>query len=162
MSEINNTPSNTTLNAVITEALEQQKKRADLLELALTEAEGKAKELEEALACSKNREEFLGSHVTKWASEWQRAKTIIEAMWEDKTDDDLEEMEERLAELFEIEFTEEVEVTLTITYSGRVTIKKGADLGDLCLEDEPAWDVNLELDGDTIGNLTLDGTDYDY
>jgi hypothetical protein len=164
MSEINNTPSNTTLNAVITEALEQQKKRADLLELALTEAEGKAKELEEALACSKNREEFLGSAVTKWATEWQKAKTLLEASFEeDGVDtDNLGYSAGRLVELFEIEFTEEVEVTLTITYSGRVTIKKGADLGDLCLEDEPAWDVNLELDGDTIGNLTLDGTDYDY
>lgn len=120
--------------------------------------------LTEALACSKNREEFLGSAVTKWATEWQKAKALLEASFEeDGVDtDELGHSTSRLVELFEIEFTEEVEVTLTITYSGKVVVPKGADLGNLVMESGPDYDVNVELDGDTIGNLSLEGTDYDY
>jgi hypothetical protein len=175
---MNITPSNATLNAVIAEALEQQKKRADTLELALAEAEAQVKQGKEVWDANselllkaneeierlKNVVEYTGAHLKSWAEKWQRAKTLFEAsIEEDGVDtDNLGYSTGRLVELFEIDFTEEVEVTVTITYSGTVTVPKGAEMGDLCLEVEPDWDVNVELDGDTVGNLTLQGTDYDY
>lgn len=188
--EINNTPSNTTLNAVIAEALEQQKKRADVLELALTEAEekigrgreayetraeqvrrlreelteveGKVKEFEEALTASKNREEFLAAAVNKWSRSWEAVREQLTEFFEDGVLMAGSRLDDYLIEEFEIQTEEEVEVTLTITYSGKVTIPKGADLGNLVMESEPDYDVNLVLEGDTIGNLTFDRTEYDY
>ncbi len=162
MSEINNTPSNTTLNAVIAEALEQQKKRADTLELALTEAEARAKELEGELEGARNTIRFTGEHLEKWASQWQSVKSELTEYWEQEDFSDGTAFGQYLIETFEIETEEEVKVTLTITYSGKVKVAKGAELGDLCLEVSPDNEVTLELDGESVGDLTLDGTDYDY
>jgi hypothetical protein len=119
--------------------------------------------LTEALACSKNREEFLGSAVTKWASEWQKAKTLLEASFEeDGVDtDNLGYSAGRLVELFEIEFTEEVEVTFTMKWASTITIKKGADLNDLEVESSLPYELAVTLDGETH-HLGTDYEEFDY
>lgn len=133
-------------------------------ELVMTDDQIRIKHLEARIA---ELEEFGSRHiaaVNEWQKKWERAAMLFEASLEENgvDTDDLSENDRALVEMFGIEFTEEIEVTLTITYSGSITVKKGADLDDLCLEDEPAWDVNIELNGDTVGNITLDGTEYDY
>ena len=134
----------------------------DLTALTIEGLTAYAVELEEAVKASKNREEFLAASVVKWSKSWEAVKEQLTEFFEDGSLNEGSPLDDYLIEEFEIVTTEEVDVTLTITYSGRVTIQKGADLGDLCLESSPDYDVNVELDGDTIGNLTLDGTDYDY
>ena len=131
---------------------------------ALDDANKANAELREALEASKNREAFLSASVTKWATEWQRAKALLEASFEEEgvDTDNLGYSMERLVEMFEIEFTEVVHVTYTVTYSGMVTVKKGTEVSDLECESEPDYDLNVEVDGDTVGNLTLDHAEFEY
>lgn len=161
MSEINNTPSNTTLNAVTLEALEQQKKRADTLELALTEAEAKVKEFEEALACSKNREEFLGASVVKWSNSWEKVKDRLTEFYEDGTLTEGVPLDDYLIEEFEIEIDEEVEITYRASWSRTITIKKGYDLDDLELDRELPDDLKLTINGEAH-YLGRDSAEFEY
>jgi hypothetical protein len=160
--EINSNENNSTAQNLIAEALEQQKKRADVLELALTEAEGKVKQFEEALTASKKREETLAASVDYWANQWRGVEAALTEFFEDGTLTEGVPLDDYLIETFDIQTTEVVEVTLTITYSGMATIPKGADMTNFTMEASPDYDVNIELEGDIVGNLTFQATDYDY
>ena len=67
----------------------------------------------------------------------------------------------RLVELFEIEFTEEVEVTFTMKWASTITIKKGADLNDLEVESSLPYELAVTLDGETH-HLGTDYEEFDY
>ena len=60
--------------------------------------------------------------------EWTKEE-LSEIFWE--------ELAEKLG--LDLVQTEEVEVTFTITYSGTVTIPKGADVEELMIDDLPSW-----------------------
>jgi hypothetical protein len=102
---------------------------------------------------------LVGETETKWAHIQNRLDQFMTKGLINEGEDDLSDY---LIETFELATTEEHEVTLTITYSGTIVTKKGAELGDLCLEREPSWSANVEIDGEIVGELSLDGTDYDY
>lgn len=137
-------------------------KREAVLLQVIEDLERQLEDLKVFWEASKNREETLNASVEYWARQWRAVVSDLTDFYEDGTLMAGSRLDDYLIETFDIETTEEVSVTLTITYSGKVTIPKGADLGNLVMESEPDYDVNLELEGDTIGNLTLDGTDYDY
>lgn len=143
---------------ILVETLEAWKERASLLERAL-------KERETELSTAREGEALWKRSSEGWAERFNKARTLFEAsLTEDGVDtDNLGYSTGRLVELFEIEFTEEVEVTFTVTYSGTVTVPKGADLGDLVAEDGNfEYAVNVELNGDTVGSLTHDNEEFDY
>ena len=106
--------------------------------------------------------EYTGEHLKSWAEKWARAKTLFEAsLEEDGVDtDNLGHSTSALVDLFEIEFTEEVFITATVTYSGTLTLPKGYDLYDLSLEDL-GYALDVTLNGDVIGDITYDSTDFD-
>ena len=139
-------------------------KREAVLLQVIEDLERQLKDSADSVELWKSATERLKAEMASWSEKWYRAKTLFEAsIEEDGVDtDDLSENMNALVQMFGIEFTEEVYLTVTVTYSGTVTVPKGAEMGDLCLEVEPDWDVNVELDGDTVGNLGLQGTDYDY
>ena len=115
----------------------------------------------------KNVVEYTGEHLKRWADDWEKVRSFIQVSInrEDWSASELEEpFWEELAEMLNLDLnlTEEVEVTFTATWSGTVTVKKGADLDGLRAVRALEWDFNVGLDGDTVGNLTLDGTDFDY
>jgi hypothetical protein len=141
MSEINNQPTLATTEELIAEVTR----------------------LTEALSASKTQIEFLGAHLEKWSKSWEAVETALEVFLEDGLINEGEDaLSDYLIETFDLSTTEEHEVTLTITYSGTIVTKKGAELGNLCLENEPSWSANVEIDGEIVGELSLDGTDYDY
>jgi predicted nucleic acid-binding Zn-ribbon protein len=94
---------------------------------------------------------------------WNRAVKLFEAsLEEDGVDtDDLNENTRALVELFEIEFTREVEVRVTVTYSGTVTVPKNADIynieGGLDYYDS----LDLELEGNNVGSISYDDFDIE-
>jgi hypothetical protein len=124
-----------------------------------------AEALAEALEASKNREAFLGAAVQKWADEWQKAKALLEAsIEEDGVDtDNLGHSLGLLVELFEIDFYEEVDVKMTITYSGTISVKKGANLWDMTTPDRFPYAVSVAIDGvECEGTLSEDDIEFDY
>lgn len=96
--------------------------------------------------------------LNEWRVKWGRAASLFEAsLEEDGVDtDDLNENTSALVEMFGIEFTKEVEVRVTVTYSGTITIPKGADLYDVESGLDYYDHLTLELDSNEVGSISYD------
>jgi hypothetical protein len=81
---------------------------------------------------------------------------------EDWTSAELEEIFwEELADRLNLDLkqTEEVEINVTLTYSGTVTVPKGTDVA--YLEIGNTWSLEVELDGVSVGEVTQDDTEVE-
>ena len=54
----------------------------------------------------------------------------------------------------DLKLTEEVDVTVTLTYSGTVTVPKGTDLAEI--EFDTSWYLTGNYDGEDVAELTYD------
>ncbi len=107
--------------------------------------------------------EFTNAQLKSWAEKWSRAAMLFEAsLEEDGVDiDDLNENTNALVQMFGIEFTKEVEVRVTVTYSGTVTIPKNADVYDVQSGLDYYDSLDLELEGNTVGSISYDDFDIE-
>lgn len=154
MSEINNTPANNQ------DGLGGDRE-AKLLRV-ITELEGRIEEHKLAEQSFRSQIEFLGAAVMKWSNTWERVRTSLNEFFEEGDLNEGSPLDDWLIEEFNLDVTEEHDVTYTCTWSGTVTVKKGADLSDLLKETDIEWDFDVQLDGETVGNLSLDGGEFDY
>lgn len=124
---------------------------------ALEDANKANAELRAEVERLKNVVEYTGEHLKSWAEKWAMAKTLLKALLEeDGVDtDDLGENMSALVELFEIEFTEEIEVVLNVTYVGTITKPKNVSLDEIASYgfDDIASSVSIEYEGDELGCL---------
>ena len=93
------------------------------LEAKLETAQARIAELAQKVASVRS---YIQSSINN--EEWT-PEELSEIFWE--------ELAERLD--LDLAQTQQVEVTFTITYSGTVTIPKGADVDDLQIDDLPSW-----------------------
>lgn len=89
--------------------------------------------LTEEVARLNNVIEYTGAHLKSWAEKWDRAAKLYEASLEESgvDTDDLGENDRALVEMFGIEFTEETEVVVNVSWTVTVTHPKGYNFGDL-------------------------------
>ncbi len=119
--------------------------------------------LRERVAELEAQRAFYVKESNEWREKWARAATLFEAsLEEDGVDtDDLNENTRALVEMFGIEFTKEVEVRVTVTYSGTVTIPKNADVYDVQSGLDYYDSLDLELEGNTVGSISYDDFDIE-
>lgn len=110
------------------------------------------------IATLKADRDTYAKRLTDLQAKWDKAVRLFEAsLEEDGVDtDDLNENTRELVELFGIEFTKEVEVRVTVTYSGTVTIPKNADIDDIETGLSYYDSLDLELDSDSVGSISYD------
>lgn len=65
-----------------------------------------------------------------------------------------------LAEMLDLDLkqTEEIDITVTITYSGTVTVPKGTDVNDLVVNED--WHMDVEFENDTVGQVEHYTTEF--
>lgn len=88
----------------------------------------------------KNQIEFIGAHLESWKAKWDRAQQYLQASidreeWEQS--ELAEPFWEEMAEMFDLNLkrTKEIEIRVTITYSGTVTVPHDCDAeSDLDIE----------------------------
>ena len=113
------------------------------------------------LEASKTREQTLLASVDYWAKQWRVVEADLEAFFQDGTLNEGSPLDDYLIETFDIQTTEEVEVTVTAIWSGTVTVKRGSDISDLDTSDSLPYELSVELDGETF-ELRQDSVDTDY
>lgn len=77
---------------------------------------------------------------------------LIQPLLEDETIEPTSWLGEELIEALDIEMTEEIEISLVVTYTGTITVPKGTDLSDLVVDNETQLDVRL--DGKDVGEVS--------
>lgn len=127
----------------------------------IAELETTVNELRNSLEISRKGEAFWTDVAESRKIQWAKAVDFIQASIdrEEWTADELQEIFwEELASLMglNLQLTEEIEVTVTLTYSGTVTVPRGTDVSDIQVSDEP-WNIELEVDGESLeSSVTFD------
>lgn len=108
-----------------------------------------------------NQLEFLAADITRKFNDNKAAASHLEAYIEAE-DIEVEEGSdlEALCDLLGVDLTEEVEVKLTMTYSGTINVRKGTQAWELSSD----WphEMGVTLDGATLGEVTYDDTTVRY
>lgn len=125
----------------------------------LNEVEAELNALKAENARLQNQFDFVSAHVTSWSKRWNDMGEYLQASidreeWSESLLED--DFWKHLADEFNLDLkqTEEIEVTVTVTYSGTVTLPKGTDLYDV--EFDSAWHLTGEHLGETVAELTYD------
>ena len=108
-----------------------------------------------------NQRDFFGSQITSWSNRWEGVRSALTEFFEEGTLNEGSPLDDYLIEEFDIETSEEVEVTVTAIWSGPITVKKGSDISDLDTSDSVPYELSVELDGETF-ELRQDSVDTDY
>lgn len=84
---------------------------------------------------------------------------LIKPLLEDETIEPTSSVGEELIELLGIEMTEEMEISVTVTYSGTVTVPKGTGYTDFEVN-TPSM-LRVTLNDENVGELTWDEEEFD-
>lgn len=94
------------------------------------------------------RSDYISDLTAKIA----KARDLVTPLLQDETIEPTSWLGEELIEALDIELTEEIEISLVVTYTGTVTVPKGTDLSDLVVDNETLLDVSL--DGKNVGDVS--------
>lgn len=130
----------------------------------LNEVEAELNALKAENARLQNQFDFVSAHVTSWSKRWEKMSEYLQASIDNEewTEDELAEpFWEHLESEFNLDLkqTEEIEISLVVTYTGTVTVPKGTDLSDLVVDNETQLDVRL--DGKDVGEVSWSEEEFD-
>jgi hypothetical protein len=105
-----------------------------------------------AIALERRINDIRTNGITALSRTIEKIADLITPLLEDETIEPTSYLGEQLIELLDIEMTEEIEVSLVVTYTGTITVPKGTDLSDLIVDNETLLDVTL--DGKNVGDVS--------
>jgi hypothetical protein len=130
------------------------------LEHALTENA----RLKDELNAMKNKYEYVSGHLTSWSKRWNEMSEFIQESInnEEWSEGALETpFWEHLAEQFNLELQpmEEMEISVTVTYTGVLTVPKGTGYTDFEVDSPSILEVTLN--NENVGELTWSEEEFD-
>ena len=112
-----------------------------------------------AIAHERRINEIRANVISDLNATIAKVAELVTPLIEDETIEPTSWLGEQLIELLDIELTEEIEVSLVVTYTGTVTVPKGTDLSDLIVDNETQLDVRL--DGKDVGEVSWSEEEFD-
>lgn len=79
------------------------------------------------IARMRNNFDFASQAVESWKQRFDRIKAVLQEFAEEGDITDGTALDDYLIEEFELELTEDIEIKVTLTYFGTITVPKGTD-----------------------------------
>ena len=120
------------------------------------ELQDKIVDLEKRLDTANSNWEFSRTRIMEYANKVERLETFIKDNYSYMDEDHVSE----ICEIFDIMLSQDYDVTVTVTFSGTVTVPLGYDMDNL--ENDLRAELSSTYGNDVEADLYEDSMDIDY
>lgn len=118
-------------------------------------------ESEEVIRGLRNTLEVASQGIESWAKRFNRIKSALAEFAEEGAIEEGNALDDFLIEEFEIELYESMDVAVTVTYAGTITVPKGASIDEIDTDYNFPWTLQMRHGGTVLEDQEVTYSDIE-
>jgi hypothetical protein len=102
------------------------------------------------IARMRNNFDFASQAVESWKQRFDRIKAALTEFADEGAIEEGNALDDYLIEEFEIELYESMDIKVTVTYEGTITVPKGADIDEIDTDYNFPWTLQMRHGGNVL------------